>query len=335
MDALTSLSVEPPARRLYRDGWLSVIVRVHDPSRLEMLDLALFSLACQGYGNIEVLVCCQGFSEDALAAVRGLIEATVRPPGSEWRVLNLVCRPGDHRAALINLGIGEASGRYLAFLDFDDVVYAGAYAFLIDKLRADERAAVAFGRIHRVDTVGGGAGYYALSKRNFDNSAKLAFFAYNIFPIHSAVIDRSRVSAADLRFNEDMGRLEDYEFYLRLLGNAHWLDLRDRVKAGEYLLRSDGSNSVDEDRSSDAWQRAERYLAATKAALRVPVPANELAALVSRSMALGNVGGSSVGGREVLSQGEAGMLRRYRRRRRFVQRLIDRVRGKSSLGIGQ
>jgi len=333
MDALTSISVEPAAGREDRDGWLSVIVRVHDPSRLDMLDLALFSLACQGYGNIEVLVCCQGFSEEALAAVGGLIEAMVRPPGSEWRVLNLACRSGDHRAALINLGIGEASGRYLAFLDFDDLVYAGAYAFLIDKLRADERAAVAFGRIHSVDAVGGGAGYYALSKRNFDNSAKLAFFAYNIFPIHSAVIDRSRVSAASLRFNEEMGRHEDYDFYLRLLGDAHWLDLRDRVNAGEYLLRSDGTNSVQEDKRNDAWQRADRQLAATKAALRVRVAANELAALVSRSMALGNA--SSVGGGAVLSKGEWGMLRRYRRRRRFVQRLIDRVRGKPFHGIGQ
>ena len=51
---------------------LDVVMRAHDPARLDELGRALFSAALQDHRPLRIVLVCQRFGADALAAVRGL-----------------------------------------------------------------------------------------------------------------------------------------------------------------------------------------------------------------------------------------------------------------------
>ena len=94
------------------DG-IDVVVRMHDPARLDELGRAVFSLALQDYRPITIAVLCQRFDAAALAAVRrelAPILAIAADAGLE--VLNRPEPvPRDARAALLNQGL--AAGRHI------------------------------------------------------------------------------------------------------------------------------------------------------------------------------------------------------------------------------
>ena len=88
---------------------------------------------------------------------------------------------------------------------------------------------------------------YVKHKRPFTAMKKdvLDLFIENFIPIHSYVLDRNRIDDADLRIREDLTKLEDYEFLLRLCAH-HGIDLElAQEPVGEYRIRNDGSNTVE------------------------------------------------------------------------------------------
>lgn len=235
---------------------LSVIIRIHSDDFLSDLDQCLFSVAYQGYWTIEAIVCTQNFSDNGLAAIERLAK-DYRISGLNITVVNCVLGPGDHRAEMLNVGISRASGRYIAFLDHDDCVYNGGYTFLINRLRIAHNAPIAFGRVVRSDISGRGWDTYCVSKMPmYTEESKYSFFLNNIYPIHSAVIDRKRIDKSDMYFDPGVNIYEDYLFYMRILSKYGWDDCRKEVIIGEYRIHGDGSNTV------NASQQEEKIAAA-------------------------------------------------------------------------
>jgi hypothetical protein len=202
------------------DDGLSVVLRTHGAGRLPLLDQALFSIAVQSVRAVQVIVVVQGH-EVAVADVEGLIARQPFDPVDPARPHRVVFVDNpdrrDRRAQLLNQGIDHAQGRYLAFLDDDDVVYPTGYRRLIDRLSHSE-AAIAVGGTVRAD-LKRMDGHW-ITCRKFDwvsiGSSQRDLFDRNFLPLHSFVIDRTRVTASDLRFDESLARLEDYDFLLRL-----------------------------------------------------------------------------------------------------------------------
>jgi len=259
---------------------ISVLVRFHDMGGLSDLDLCLFSLAHQRYHSLEVVICCQNLSEANLAAVRQVAGQHLELYGRTFQLINLDLGEGDHRAALLNAGIAVASGRYLAFLDHDDVVYGDAYQTLISALRRDKTALAATGGIDATHVWGKGRHRYVQGRnpilRDFH---KFHIFSDNIYPIHSVVIDRKRVDPALLSFDEGMSRNEDYLFYLRIFSSGHWIDRRKYLTVGEYTHHIDGSNttlawSQDIDKHA-AWRMADREMRHKRDNLTLHIPLHE------------------------------------------------------------
>jgi SAM-dependent methyltransferase len=97
----------------------SVIVRTRgDRSTLEE---SLTSLAGQTFDDFEILLIINSTDERTLAGVDELVSAFA--PDFRARIERLVCE-ADGRSAPLNLGLDRARGRYLTFLDDDDVVLA-------------------------------------------------------------------------------------------------------------------------------------------------------------------------------------------------------------------
>jgi hypothetical protein len=240
---------------------VEVIVRFHNPALFEELSSALLSLMAQSWRPLRVLVVTQRFSDAQSQA----LEASLAPfraidPSVSLDVVRYTCEQGlvDARSALLNAGIAEARGRYLAVLDYDDVLYPEAYTVLVNALSASG-SAVAFGGIALKSLAAStavpfGIGFARLGR--LPGQGVVDTFRAGFCPFHGMLLDRSRIAPADLRVDDSLELFEDYEWHLRLGAlypfSYHALD----HIIGEYRYKDDGSNTVPLRLSVDAPRMA-------------------------------------------------------------------------------
>jgi hypothetical protein len=248
-------------------GALDVIVRLHDPTRIAELSRCLFSLVCQVYQPIRINLCTQRFSatqqEDLRRDIQDVLEIS---PETQFQVLNFENRhPHDARSCLLNLGLKKTAGRYVAFLDYDDVIFPQSYQMLIDELKASG-AAIAFGRIN-VKHVNVYENFVFVDRKEtpFKGNDKIDLFRGNFCPIHSFVIDRSKVEPDDLYMDPNLTRNEDYDLLLRICA-AYPASFRLKEKSvGDYYYKDDGSNTIETpssfaDEHHKTWATAAEFI---------------------------------------------------------------------------
>lgn len=246
--ALYFMAPDSPAKEARSStGRISIVCRFHDARRINELKRAVFSVACSAYTDIELVIVTQNFDQAAIANVQSAIAPIAKLAQNHLatQIVNHPCAPGkDARTELLNLGIAQSTGRYLAFLDHDDAIYPETYGLLISEL-AQTKTGIAFG------------GIVTKHFECFDEVSQLrradplnqhgslsALFKMNCCPIHSYVIDKSNISADDLRFDEHLVRYEDYEFLLRICAHHTSSFKHYQTAVGDYYMKDDGSNST-------------------------------------------------------------------------------------------
>src|SRR5687768_8814348 len=115
---------------------LSVVVRFHEGANINLLTRALYCLLDEAVLAHEVIVMVQ-FTDDAtLEAVQALCESLFRR--IPFRVAGIRVPTGsDRRGQLLAEGMALARGEYIAFLDYDDVLFMGATAQSIEACRSE------------------------------------------------------------------------------------------------------------------------------------------------------------------------------------------------------
>ena len=172
----------------------------------------------------------------------------------------------------------RSESRYIAILDYDDVLYPEAYRLLRDRSFESGRA-IAFGNIvlKRVDVYSGFL--YAPARRApFKGRQLTDLFRLNFCPIHSFLVDRKRVPGEELRFEPALTIEEDYEFLLRVCARvASDFALVD-TEIGEYNFKNDSSNTYARDgKLSDATRaRIEAAIAFNESCRRLTVISEEV-----------------------------------------------------------
>lgn len=266
---------------------LSVLMRCHDRSRLQFLEESVFSLAIQEWTDLELVVLLQNGTSEWIADVRSIIDH------QPWRAAPIVVVESiefperfDGRSSLLNHGIARATGRFLAFLDDDDVVYQHGYATLIPKLMNEKGAAIAVGGCRLARTVCDSGNWYVRTKETpfAWGRGRLDLFRDNFIPIHSYVIDRTVVSESDLWFDDEMPPLEDYDFLLRLASKYEfdWSGLD--IFVCEYRIHDANSIPYTRDATQERVAKhegARQRIEARKQTLKCLVPLPELIALSS------------------------------------------------------
>jgi hypothetical protein len=266
---------------------LSIVVRVHNTASEKYLDEALFSLAVQKYRPIQVVVICD---PEQAEEVKQLGAKQPWDEGSDFQVVPYVpaaqaLADHDARAAKLNLGIETSRGRYIAFLDYDDVVYHHCYVRLTEQLRLGNSALAAGGTRLAMREVNG----YITSKipRRHGKITKADLWHDNILALNSFVIDRSRVSTG-IATDQSLTKLEGY-FLLLALSAEHEFDLAlVDEPLSEYRIGADGvpgsPSYLEKTTPADKqeWQKSAATIEGWKATSRGLIRIEEAVHMVER-----------------------------------------------------
>ena len=260
---------------------ITVLTRFHDARKIAKLDTMLFSLLGQDDVVINSIILGQNIADDDVPELISLCRKYSQQ-GLETTFRNEILLPvtADHRAEILNRGIDCIESRYLAFLDYDDVVYPNCYIRLIKRLR-DTHCAVAFGGVLRADQMTINGVRHTISKEHvYKDLPKARFFIDNQYPIHSYVVDLTRVDRRDVYFDVGSTRNEDYAFLYRLLSKYYFDNVECSRAVCEYCIDICGDNTVlsyrSDPTSQQAWASGADYMSRVKAANRITLDLQDL-----------------------------------------------------------
>lgn len=197
---------------------VSIIVRTC--GRPSYLRETLISLRNQTYKNIEVVIV-----EDGKNISEKMIE-------NEFSDLNIIYKATDEkvgRSAVGNIGMDLASGKYLNFLDDDDLFYPDHVQVLVKELEENNFDIVYSTAFETPINVISKDPYvyevYDKVVRFFGHFSKLKLYKNNITPIQ-AVMFKKDVYKACGGFDEKIDALEDWDLWIRfsLKYNFHYIE---------------------------------------------------------------------------------------------------------------
>ncbi len=185
---------------------VSVIIRTKN--RPNLLANAIRSVVQQTYANLEVVVVNDG-GEDVEDVVRSLSGNTPFKCVTHSKCMG--------RAAAANSGLKAAKGKYLNFLDDDDVLYPDHLRLLAGHLETT-RGMAAFGNVLNV-FYGGPPDNPGNRQReelvfNFDYDPDRLLFE-NYIPMMSVLFSREILKKIS-GFSEDLTLFEDWDFWVRV-----------------------------------------------------------------------------------------------------------------------
>lgn len=176
---------------------VSILVRSMGRDSLRQ---ALDSVARQTYPNIEVVVV------DALAA--GHRELPVRCGRFPLRFI--AATSPRLRSLAANVGLDNARGEYLLFLDDDDVIFPGHVDKLVKHLEQHDHLLAAYTGVSAVDRTGKEIHSFTLV------APGVRLLLSNFVPIHSVLFSRLLVTRHRCRFDPSLDIYEDWDFWLQV-----------------------------------------------------------------------------------------------------------------------
>ena len=179
---------------------VSVVVRTKD--RPALLREALASVSAQQGVPLEAIVVNDG-GEDVSSVLAEF-------PGLAPRLVDL--EPSRGRAAAANAGARAARGRFVHFLDDDDLLLPAGLVRLAAQAGEGE---VVYGRVEATRWSGTGEGRVGVPFRSFaEPFDATALLLENFIPLNAPLLPREPLLAAG--FDEELGRFEDWDLFLRL-----------------------------------------------------------------------------------------------------------------------
>ena len=196
--------------------FLSVVVRTQG-RRLITLEDNLTSLAAQTDRDIEVIICCHDTADSDYAAVVEVMERLPRWLVDKTRAIRV---DGGGRARPLQVGVEKASGRYVAFLDDDDLALCHWVEEFAKLVKLHPGAVVRAGcATHTIDEESWecGTGYSQIGSTTTPYPLEFDLVAHlvgNRTPNCSVAIPRSCFTDLGMSFDDELAVLEDWDMLL-------------------------------------------------------------------------------------------------------------------------
>ena len=224
---------------------VSVIIRTYK-GRLSYLKEAVTSVLNQTYPNIELVVV-----EDGSDAAKNYLEQVAN--NSNLKVV-YQAEPKRGRCYTGNVGLSKSSGKFLVFLDDDDLFFADHVEVLVNELLAHPEVAATYSiawevtiklislePLSYVEVL-----HQAIYKQSF---SRLLMLHHNYIPIQSILFDR-KLYECHGGFDESLENLEDWNLWTRYCSNNDFLFIEKltsmyRISANisEYIARQQSLDS--------------------------------------------------------------------------------------------
>lgn len=241
------------------DVSVSVVVTTYDHAHY--LGDALASIAAQTRSATEVIVVDDGSHDDPAAVV-------ARFPG-----VRLLRQDNAGLSAARNAGLAATTGRFVLFLDADDVLAPRAIAAGLAAMAANPGAALVYGGHRRVDARLAPIGGRHLVRCGVQPLRGL--LGVNIIGMHATVLYDRAVLVAEGGFDPALRSCEDYDVFLRLarrhriachgetVADYRWLDSNMSGNAPamlDWALRVHARHRPAQDRPDllEDWRRGRR-----------------------------------------------------------------------------
>lgn len=177
----------------WRDGLVSVIVPAYNAERY--IRETILSACAQTYGNMEILVVDDASNDRTCDIVQAL--------SAEYAQVRLIRqRKNEGASAARNVALKQAAGRYVAFLDSDDLWRPRKIAMQLEALK-NSPAVMCYTAIEMLDAAGG---IRKPARHVPDRATYRTLLCNTVMATSSILIDRRRTgdfSMADMRSGQD------------------------------------------------------------------------------------------------------------------------------------
>ena len=245
---------------------VTTIIRFHGGADINLLDNALISLVSQSDCVVQPLIATQDLSSSQMEA---LVKTAEQYPWNEKYkpiIKNFFSdnKNSDLRSKMLNESLKSVTTKYVAFLDYDDILFSSAYKWLLSRIKKTGKA-VAFGRVFVTKFNKQKMQILERKKIYVHGSDYEEFLANNHAPLHSFLIDMQKINTGDIEYFDDMKYLEDYYLTLQIFteGNVDWESLKFNYYVGDYIHSDDGNNTlavIGDDEKKDITKNAEYLL---------------------------------------------------------------------------
>ncbi len=182
--------------------------------RAKTIERCIHSVTNQSYGEWELLLVDDGSQDETIAIIQKCIENDTR--------IRLLQRPSDRKKganACRNIGIENASGSYIALLDADDEWKPDRLKKVSEFLSLSMPKAVYSGGLIN----NGSEEIRKISRRIFPGESPVDFLLSDDSFAQTSTLIVERGLAGSVKFDEDLQRNQDYDFFIRLHLVENWV----------------------------------------------------------------------------------------------------------------
>lgn len=226
----------------FNNQTVSIIIRTTQEKRIPLLKNAIASIIANDYRPLEIIVVAQSEQNIFIEKINLICEEFRENQVDIYVVVNPTSQ--DERTKNLNLGIKKSTGRYLGFLDDDDIIYPNHLSLLTNALHNyhnswsySDTALLICGLINseKIEVI---SRELPFKKEDFSLQS---LFKDNFIPIHSYLLDRKKIDQKLLEFDESFCVMEDYAFLLKIA--SQYPPQYIPIVSCEYRFFTDASNS--------------------------------------------------------------------------------------------